>query len=57
MIAFTPRAGSLQAAASSAAVTFAIYFFVHRATGKPVDWTEAKLWALGAFFSMYAIGV
>ena len=57
MIAFTARAGSWKAAASSAAVTFAIYVAVHRVLGKPIDWSEAGLWAAGAAASMYAIGV
>lgn len=57
MIAFTARAGNLKAAASSAAVTAALYVFVHRVTGKPVDMAELRLWAFGAFLSMYLIGV
>jgi len=57
VIAFTARAGSVKAAASSAAVTFAIYVAVHKVLGKPIDWREAGLWALGAAASMYLIGV
>lgn len=57
MIAFTPRAGSMKAAASSAAVTLVIFVVVHRVLGKPIDWREAGLWALGAGASMYLIGV
>ena len=57
MIAFTPRVGSAKAAASSAAVTFVIFVAVHKILGKPIDWREAGLWALGAATSMYLIGV
>jgi hypothetical protein len=35
----------------------ALYVFVHRVTGKPVDMAELRLWAFGAFLSMYLIGV
>ncbi len=54
---FTARAGNVKAAASSAAVTFVLYVAIHRLLKKPVDWDEAKLWALGAGASMYFLGI
>lgn len=57
MIAFTARAGSIKAAASSAAVTFCLYVVIHKILRKEIDWREAKLWALGAGCSMYFLGV
>lgn len=54
---FTARTGNVKAAASAAAVTFSLYVIIHKLRGKPIDWDEAKLWALGAAYSMWFLGV
>lgn len=53
----TARAGNVNAALASGAVTFTLYVVIHRLLDKPVDWHEARLWALGAAASMYLIGI
>lgn len=57
MEGFTARAGNVKAALASGAVTFTLYVLIHRALDKPIDWREARLWALGAAASMYFVGI